>query len=79
MEPLLGYKPLESAEPSLGRYIRPLYNLRVRANYLASCVSDIGLMVFGRPYYLSSSVVCLSVTFCIVAKRYVLAKKCLKE
>jgi len=23
--------------------------------------------------------VCLSVTFCIVAKRYVLAKKCLKE
>ena len=25
------------------------------------------------------SVVCLSVTFCIVAKRYVLAKKCLKE
>jgi len=42
--------------------------------------------VFGRPYYRSSlwysvsSVVCrLSVTFCIVAKRCVLAKKCLKE
>jgi len=47
--------------------------------------------IFGRPYYRSSlwysvsSVVCLSsvchlsVTFCIVAKRYVLAKKCLKE
>ena len=49
---------------------------------------------FGRPYYRSSlwysissvclsvclSVVCrLSVTFCIVAKRCVLAKKCLKE
>ena len=44
----------------------------------------------GRPYYRSSlwhdvsSVVCLSVclssvTFCIVAKRYVLAKNCLKE
>ena len=41
-------------------------------------------MVFGRPYYRSSlwysmSSVCPSVTFCIVAKRYVLAKKCLKE
>jgi len=46
---------------------------------------------FGRPYVLSigrafgtlcrlSTVVCLSsVTFCIVAKRYVLAKNCLKE
>jgi len=43
------------------------------------------MFIFGRPYYRSclwrdvSSVVCLSVTFCIVAKRYVLAKKCLKE
>jgi len=47
------------------------------------------IMVFGRPYYRSSlwhdvsSVcrlsVCLSVTFCIVAKRYVIAKNCLKE
>ena len=44
-------------------------------------------LIFGRPYYRSclwynvSSVVCrrLSVTFCIVAKRYVLAKNCLKE
>ena len=42
-------------------------------------------ILIGRPYYRSSlwhdvsSVVCLSVTFCIVAKRYVLAKKCLKE
>jgi len=44
--------------------------------------------VFGRPYYrsslwysVSSVVVCLSssVTFCIVAKRCVLAQKCLKE
>jgi len=45
--------------------------------------------VFGRRYYRSSlwhnvssvclSVVCLSVTFCIVAKRCVLAKNCLKE
>jgi len=42
--------------------------------------------VFGRPYYRSclwytvSSVVCLSsVTFCIVAKWYVLARNCLKE
>jgi len=45
--------------------------------------------LFGRPYYRSclwytvSSVcclsVCLSVTFCIVAKWYVLAKNCLKE
>jgi len=45
--------------------------------------------IFGWPYYRSclwytvSSVcrlsVCLSVTFCIVAKRYVLAKNCLKE
>ena len=41
--------------------------------------------IFGRPYYRSSlwysvSSVCLSsVTFCIVAKRCVLAKKCLKE
>ena len=45
---------------------------------------------FGRPYYRSShwysvsSVVCLSVcrlsvTFCIVAKRCILGKKCLKE
>ena len=49
----------------------------------------IGLWFFGRPYYQSSlwysmSSVCLSVclssvTFCIVAKRCVLAKKCLKE
>ena len=43
------------------------------------------LRVFGRPYYRSSlwysvSSVCLSsVTFCIVAKRCILAKKCLKE
>ena len=45
-------------------------------------------LVFGWPYYRSClwhdvlSVclsVCLSVTFCIVVKRYVLAKKCLKE
>jgi len=41
--------------------------------------------VFGRPYYRSclwynvSSVCLSSVTFCIVAKRYVLAKNCLKE
>jgi len=48
-------------------------------------VFKISFLVFGRPYYRSSlwysvsSVVCLSVTFCIVAKRYVLAKKCLKE
>jgi len=47
------------------------------------------VMFFGRPYYRSClwytvssfclSVVCLSVTFCIVAKGYVLAKNCLKE
>ena len=42
------------------------------------------LHIFGRPYYRSClwftvSSVCLSVTFCIVAKRYVLAKNCLKE
>ena len=43
-------------------------------------------LVFGRPYgrlwYPMSSVVvvvCLSVTFCIVAKRHILAKNCLKE
>ena len=52
--------------------------------------SDTSSIIFGRPYYRSSlwysissvcrlSSVCLSVTFCIVAKRYVLAKKCLKE
>jgi len=52
--------------------------------------SRIYLRIFGRPYYRSSlwytvssvclSVVChLSVTFCIVAKRYILAKNCLKE
>ena len=40
--------------------------------------------IFGRPYYRSSlwysvSSVCLSVTFCTVAKPYVLAKNCLKE
>jgi len=43
--------------------------------------------IFGQPYYQSSlwysvsSVVCrrLSVTFCIVAKRCILAKNCLKE
>jgi len=41
--------------------------------------------VFGRPYYRSrlwytmSSVSLSSVTFCIVAKRYVLAKNCLEE
>ena len=51
---------------------------------------SLGFLVFGRPYYRSSlwytvSSVCLSssvrlsVTFRIVAKRYVLAKKCLKE
>jgi len=49
------------------------------------------LPFFGRPYFvkvepMSSHVVCLSsssssssVTFCIVAKRYILAKNCLKE
>jgi len=53
---------------------------------------DLEWGLFGRPYYRSSLwytvssvcrlsvVVCLSsVTFCIVAKRYVLAKNCLKE
>jgi len=38
--------------------------------------------IFGRPYYRAQCLsICLSssVTFCIVAKRYVLAKKCLKE
>jgi len=50
-----------------------------------SCSSE-SRLVFGRPYYRSSlwytvSSVCLllSVTFCIVAKWYILAKKCLKE
>ena len=33
----------------------------------------------GRLWYPMSSVVCLSVTFCIVAKRHILAKNCLKE
>ena len=47
------------------------------------------VLIFGRPYYRSSlwysmssvclSSVCPSVTFCIVAKRCVLTKKCLKE
>jgi len=43
------------------------------------------VLIFGRPYYRSrlwhivSSVCHLSVTFCIVAKWYVLAKNCLKE
>ena len=44
-------------------------------------------VVFGRPYItigrafgtLCRLSVCLSVTFCIVAKRYVLVKNCLKE
>jgi len=40
--------------------------------------------LFGRPlgrlwYPMSSVVVCPSVTFCIVAKRHILAKNCLKE
>ena len=47
-----------------------------------SCSSKSRLV--GRPYYRSSlwytvSSVCLSVTFCIVAKRHVLAKNCLKD
>ena len=48
-------------------------------------------VIFGRPYHrlclwhdvssvcLCLSSLCLSVMFCIVAKRYILAKKCLKE
>ena len=50
-----------------------------------SLKASIDWVVFGRPYYWSclwhdvSSVCRLSVMFCIVAKRYVLAKKCLKE
>jgi len=59
-------------------------NLR-RVSNVHMCCSRI----FGRPYYRSSlwysmssvclSSVCLSVTFCIVAKWYILVKKCLKE
>jgi len=40
------------------------------------------LLIFGRPYYIGrvfGTLRRLSVTFCIVTKRYVLAKKCLKE
>ena len=52
-----------------------------------SCYCRFTETIFGRPYYRSrlwytvSSVCCRlsSVTFCIVAKRYVLAKNCLKE
>ena len=62
-----------------------LFNPRVLQSF-----STVSLQVFGRPYYRSSlcysvSSVCRlsicpsSVTFCIVAKRCVLAKKCLKE
>jgi len=47
---------------------------------------DVTFLLFGRPYerlwYPMSSVVvvvCLSVTFCIVARRHILAKNCLKE
>ena len=40
-----------------------------------SSPTQLQCIVFGRPY----CVICLSVTFCIVAKRYVLAKNCLKE
>jgi len=49
--------------------------------YLHQKLAKQFMVIFGRPYYRSclwrdvSSVVCLSVTFCIVAKRYVLAKK----
>jgi len=35
--------------------------------------------IFGSGRLCRLSVICLSVTFCIVAKRYVLAKNCLKE
>ena len=47
------------------------------SRFLADCT--IGRALW---YTVSSdclSVVCLSVTFCIVAKRYVLVKNCLKE
>ena len=68
-----------------------LYNELNHSSFtiLITFLSAIG---FGRPYYRSSlwytvSSVCrlsvvgrhLSVTLCIVAKRYVLAKNCLKE
>jgi len=53
---------------------------------LCKFIRNMHCMLFGRPYYRSclwhtmSCVVCrLSVTFCIVAKRYVLAKNRLKE
>ena len=74
---------------------RRSYKYNSYENILLSCTASIQCWkcfciiclrtVFGRPYYRSrlcysmSSVVCLSVTFCILAKRYVLAKKCLKE
>ena len=45
----------------------------IHESFLADCT--IG-RAFGTMCRLS---VCLSVTFCIVAKRYVLARKCLKE
>ena len=69
-------KPSKNVHPSVHTYVRPYGQFMITVT------------VFGRPYYRSSlwysvsSVVCRlssSVTFCIVAKRCILAKKCLKE
>jgi len=62
---------------------RPLQNIRQRFSGTAE-------QIFGRPYFVKVELmsqhvvwrrlsVCLSVTICIVEKRYILAINCLKE
>ena len=77
------YDPLTADRWSSCR--RRLRNGRVRGcetGVRERCQSS--RLLFGRPlgrlwYPMSSVVVCLSVTICIVAKRHILAKNCLKE
>ena len=68
---------------SVGLRVWTLLNGKILAYCSFSLVRFLADRTIGRAYgtvcRLSSSVCRLSVTFCIVAKRCVLAKKCLKE
>jgi len=61
--------------------------MNVKQYSASQCLQSLSLGYLLYPFWptvlsvapLAHCVVCLSVTFCIVAKQYVLAKKCLKE
>jgi len=83
------YTPAHVLKPLLPNHTQHDYNLRDRSqNFeLINKARILTTVIFDRPYFVRSSLchsvssVCrrLSVTFCIVAKRYVLAKNRLKE